>query len=92
MTTPRDLDEPELSHFESFPPSAKLVYYVLAKEEPLTQGQLVTETRLSSRTVRHALTELDEAGFVTTELYIPDARKRLYRTATPSQIAEPNPQ
>lgn len=63
------------------PPSAKLVYKTLIYEGPLTQGGLAEETWLSRRTLRHALEALHDAELVTEEVYIPDARKRLYRLA-----------
>ena len=63
------------------PPSAKLVYRVLEYEGPLTQQQLCEQTRLPSRTVRYAISELDGLKIVTEEIYIPDARQKLYRLA-----------
>lgn len=61
------------------PPSAKLVYKVLEIEETLTQSQLATETRLSGRTVRDALGRLRAADLVDEEVYLMDARQKLYR-------------
>ena len=63
------------------PPSAKLVYKVPEYEGPLTQQQLCEQTRLASRTVRYAISELGDLEIVTEEIYIPDARKKLYRLA-----------
>lgn len=63
------------------PPSAKFVYKTLLYEGPLTQSGLVEETWLSRRTLRHALDDLKSADLVTEEVYLPDARKRLYRPA-----------
>lgn len=60
------------------PPSAKLVFKVLETESPLTQSELAERTRLSKRTTRHALSELGEENLIEEEVYIPDARKRLY--------------
>lgn len=60
------------------PPSAKLVYKTLEYEGPLTQGQLASESLLPARTVRYALSTLEEAELVTEELFLQDARKRLY--------------
>jgi predicted ArsR family transcriptional regulator len=60
------------------PPSAKLVFLVLESESPLTQSEIAERARLSKRTVRHALSELEEASVVAEEVYVPDARKRLY--------------
>lgn len=60
------------------PPSAKLVYKVLEYEATMTQSQLVDETRLSARTVRYALNELQSVDVIEQEIYFADARKRLY--------------
>jgi DNA-binding MarR family transcriptional regulator len=61
------------------PPSAKLVAKVLDYEETLTQSQIAEETLLPARTVRYALTRLEEAGVVSSRFSFSDARKRLYR-------------
>lgn len=71
-------EEPQLG---DFPPSAKLVYMTLQYEGPLTQKELVEQTELASRTVRNALTTLEEAGFVDEELYHEDLRQRHYLVA-----------
>ena len=60
------------------PPSAKLVLKVLEYNEALTQGELADETLLPPRTVRYALTRLEEAGVVESRFSFADARKRLY--------------
>lgn len=74
-----------LSQFEAEladrPPSAKLVAMVLVHEGRLTQSQLAEKTLLSKRTTRHALSELEEAGVVTSRNSVVDARKSLYSTA-----------
>jgi DNA-binding MarR family transcriptional regulator len=59
-------------------PSAKLVYTVLAHEGPLTQQALVERTRLAARTVRKALSRLEEQDAVDERIYLQDARQRLY--------------
>ena len=61
------------------PPSAKLVAKVLDYEETLTQSQIAEETLLPARTVRYALTRLEDAGVVSSRFSFSDARKRLYR-------------
>jgi len=66
------------STLSELPPSAKLVYKTLEYEGPLTQGQLAEQSLLPARTVRYALSSLEEAAVVDEELYIQDARKRLY--------------
>lgn len=63
---------------KSLPPSAKLVAKTLEYEGSLTQSQLTTETRLPSRTVRHALEQLEQAGVISSRISSMDARKRIY--------------
>lgn len=60
-------------------PSAKLVYKVLEYNGELTQKQIVEESLLPPRTVRYALNELESVGIVEDDVYVVDARKRLYR-------------
>ncbi|WP_277553511.1 helix-turn-helix domain-containing protein [Halobaculum limi] len=60
------------------PPSAKLVAKVLEYEDTLSQSELAEETLLPSRTVRYALSRLEEADVVESRFSFTDARKRLY--------------
>ena len=60
------------------PPSAKLVAKVLEYNDRLTQSQLAEETLLPPRTVRYALTRLEEVGVVDSRFSFTDARKRIY--------------
>jgi DNA-binding transcriptional ArsR family regulator len=60
------------------PPSAKLVAKVLESEAPLSQGALAEESLLPDRTVRYALSRLEEAGIVGSRYSFRDARKRVY--------------
>jgi DNA-binding MarR family transcriptional regulator len=60
------------------PPSAKLVAKVLEYNDTLTQNQLADETLLPPRTVRYALTRLDDAGVIESHFSFTDARKRIY--------------
>jgi len=60
------------------PPSAKLVAKVLEYNDSLTQSQLAEETLLPPRTVRYALTRLEDAGVVQSRFSFADARKRIY--------------
>ncbi|UIP01554.1 winged helix-turn-helix domain-containing protein (plasmid) [Halobaculum sp. CBA1158] len=64
--------------FSELPPSAKLVHFVLTREDERTQTQLVEETALSTRTVRTALNRLEDAGLVDESVCLRDARKRVY--------------
>jgi DNA-binding MarR family transcriptional regulator len=63
------------------PPSAKLVAKVLEYNDRLTQSQLAEETMLPPRTVRYALTRLEEVGAVESRFSFTDARKRVYALA-----------
>lgn len=60
------------------PPSAKLVAKVLEYNDTLGQSELAEETLLPPRTVRYALSRLDEADVVASRFSFVDARKRLY--------------
>ena len=60
------------------PPSAKLVAKVLEYEGTLSQSDLAEETLLPSRTVRYALTRLEDVDAVESRFSFTDARKRLY--------------
>jgi len=66
---------------EDLPPSAKLVYKTLEYEGEGTQKELVTETRLSSRTVRYAISRLEEQELVEQRVSFRDARQKLYSLA-----------
>ena len=63
------------------PPSAKLVAKVLEYNDRLTQSQLAEETLLPPRTVRYALTRLEEVDAVDSRFSFTDARKRVYALA-----------
>jgi DNA-binding MarR family transcriptional regulator len=60
------------------PPSAKLVAKVLDYNDTLTQSELAEETLLPPRTVRYALSRLEEEDVVDSRFSFSDARKRLY--------------
>ena len=60
------------------PPSAKLVAKVLEYNDTLTQSELAEETLLPPRTVRYALSRLEDADVVDSRFSFCDARKRLY--------------
>lgn len=72
------------STLSELPPSAKLVYKTLEYEGPLTQGQLADQSLLPARTVRYALSTLEDADVVDEALYIQDARKRRYSLSVDS--------
>lgn len=67
-----------LEAIRDLPPSAKLVAKVLEYNDTLTQGEIADETLLPARTVRYALTRLEEQNVVASRFSFADARKRLY--------------
>jgi DNA-binding MarR family transcriptional regulator len=75
---PRETGSDRWADVRDLPPSAKLVAKVLEYNETLSQSQLVEETLLPPRTVRYALTRLEEADAVESRFSFADARKRLY--------------
>ena len=60
------------------PPSAKLVAKTLEYEGDSTQSALAESTLLPARTVRYALTQLEENGLVKSRISFMDARQRIY--------------
>jgi len=60
------------------PPSANLVYKVLEYNGHLSQKHLIEETRLSSRTLHYAISQLEDAGLVTSQPARYDARQTCY--------------
>ncbi len=80
---------PDLDVIEYLPPSAKLVFNVLASDGPLTQKDLISKTDLPPRTVRYALGRLKEESVIRECFYFPDARQSLYglNTATAASKA-----
>jgi len=66
-------------------PSAKFVYSVLREGDSLTQDEIVERTLLPIRTVRYALSKLEEADLVEKRPSTQDARTNHYF----AQPAEP---
>lgn len=62
-------------------PSAKLVAKALEHEGPLTQKDLAATTRMNRRTVRWALTRLENADVVESEPNMMDLRQSYYTLA-----------
>lgn len=69
---------PHRDVLKELPPSAKLVLKVLEYNETMSQSELAEETLLPPRTVRYALTRLEDIGAVESRFSFSDARKRLY--------------
>ncbi|ADQ69258.1 transcriptional regulator, ArsR family protein [Halogeometricum borinquense DSM 11551] len=83
MSTLYDLDDGRL---EDLTPSAKLVYLVMDRaEDELTQQGIIEETTLAPRTVRHALTRLEDLGVVVSHPSFEDARQRVYTISVPDE-------
>jgi hypothetical protein len=72
------LGPPDLDVIDYLPPSARLVFNVLASDGPLTQKDLISKTDLHTNTVRYALSKLKEEGVIKECFYFPDARQSLY--------------
>ncbi|SDY27422.1 hypothetical protein SAMN04487946_11015 [Halobellus clavatus] len=66
------------SVLRDLPPSAKLVVKTLEYEGDSTQSELAELTLLPPRTVRYALTQLEEHDLVTSQISFVDARQRIY--------------
>jgi len=86
---PDALSDAHTDRLRACPPSTKLVYITLANEGALTQKQLATETMMPRRTVRNALDQLTDAGLVTAQSSIYDARKRVYQVTLGGRRSEP---
>lgn len=75
-TTESPKDPWEAIH--DLPPSAKLVAKVLEQNGKLTSREIADKTLLPERTARHGLSELKDAGVITSRISFIDARKRIY--------------
>lgn len=60
------------------PPSAKLVFKILEYDGSLTQREIADETMLPQRTVRFALSRLEDVGLVEGRVSFRDARQSVY--------------
>lgn len=83
MTAQASSSAPEPSReLQDLPPSAKLVAKALEYEGELTQAEIVEWTLLAPRTVRYAVSELEEAGVIASRISFVDARQRIYSLET----------
>ncbi|WP_223302045.1 winged helix-turn-helix domain-containing protein [Haladaptatus sp. R4] len=83
VQAPDDTDDsqtkPPTDVLSELPPSAKLVAKTLEyNDDALTQGELADKTLLPARTVRYALTQLEDHDLVNSRFSFTDARKRCY--------------
>ncbi len=62
----------------NMPPSSKLLLKTLEYEGTTTQKELVNKTLLPSRTVRLALRQLLEKGYIKRKISVRDARQKIY--------------
>jgi NAD+ kinase len=60
------------------PPSAKFIFKLLTYEGALTQKEIIAETNLPGRTVRHALDYLLENGLIEKRTTLKDTRQAVY--------------
>lgn len=77
-TTASEPDRETPPELRGLTPSAKLVAKALEYEGSLTQEQLAESTLLPARTVRSALTRLEEHDLVASRVSLVDARRRIY--------------
>jgi NAD+ kinase len=59
-------------------PSAKLIYKILSYEGSMTQKEIINETSLPERTVRHSLDLLLRKKLISKQPYLNDARQSVY--------------
>jgi DNA-binding MarR family transcriptional regulator len=81
LTRETDTNDADWDDVREMPPSAKLVAKALEYEGQLTQTGLAEETLLPARTVRYALSRLEDADVVRSRISFTDARKRVYSLA-----------
>lgn len=78
MSATEAVTDDHLEAVKDLPPSAKLVAKVLEYNDTLTQSEIAEETLLPPRTVRYALSRLEDVDVVHSRFSFADARKRLY--------------
>lgn len=63
---------------DELPPSAETVYELLAIEGPLTHKEIVQLSGIPARTVRFAVSRLQEEGHVGERLNLMDSRQQFF--------------
>lgn len=82
-------DTDPVSVVGELPPSSKLVFKTLEYADgPLTQAQLVEQTRLAPRTVRYGINRLEDRDVVSHRVNVADARQYLYQLEQPFRNQE----
>lgn len=77
------------SDIEDFPPSVRLVLQTLHATDGLTTSQLAEETGLVERTIRYALTRLDDQGVIESRYLLTDPQTCEYElTAEARHLGE----
>lgn len=85
--TAADLDDETVKQDDApeavadLPPSSKLVYKTLEWNGRLTQQEIIERSLLSARTVRDALSRLEDHEVVERDIYYRDARQNVYTLA-----------
>ena len=70
--------KPNINKLADMPPSAKLIYKILATEGEMTQKEIINESMLPARTVRHTLQMLVDIGIVSKKPHLADTRQMIY--------------
>lgn len=74
------MSENSVKQLPNLPPSAKLVFKTLEyANRELTQQEIIVRSRLSARTTRYALNQLESSEIVDERINIADARQDLYK-------------
>ena len=79
------VEQQRFDRLMSLSPSAKLVFRVLQHDQPLTTRDIAEKTLLPQRTVRYALSKLNDADLAEERVDPQEPRTRLY---TSQPIAE----
>lgn len=79
------IEQQRFDRLVNLSPSAKLVFRVLQHDQPLTSRDIAEKTLLPKRTVRDALSKLDDADLAEEHVDPQQPRTRLY---TPLPVAE----
>jgi DNA-binding transcriptional ArsR family regulator len=77
-----------LSDIEDLPPSVRLVLQSLHRTDGLTTSQLAEETGLAERTIRYALTRLDDQGVIESRYLLSDPQTCKYELTLDAQHLE----